>query len=236
MRLIFIDESARDNHYYFFGALIADAEAVKHIEQALDGIGQLIANNSPGFRADAEFHAVDMFHAKKDWKIVEPGWRVKAAELVAKAIARSGAKFVFRGVDLDRLRTRYPNPYPAHLLTLGHLLEELHTQLTSLDVPDHLGLVLADEHHSAPGARRSLRNLKVSAIPGYSHGPVTNIADTLYFGPSHESRLLQAADVATYFFNRQLTIVESDARVKAAVDRIVERIRRATVSDYVWRP
>lgn len=62
------------------------------------------------------------------------------------------------------------------------------------------------------------------------------MADTIYFGPSHESRLLQAADLATYFINRDRTIPERDHRSYVAVQKIVKRIRHITIDEYVWCP
>ncbi|WIB76848.1 DUF3800 domain-containing protein [Curtobacterium sp. MCPF17_002] len=237
MRLVFIDESARDDAYYFFGALIVDAEAVRSIERALDEIAVLVARAIPTFDPSAEFHAVDMFHGKGAWRGVPLGWRVKAARLVAGALSRSSGVFVFRGVDLVAQRSRYgEDSYPAHLLTLGQLLEEVDRRLAGLDEADQLGLVLADEHHSAAGARRSLRDFKLAKVPGYTNHPLTRIADTMYFGPSHESRLLQAADFATYFLNRNATVVERDLRAEKAVAAVVRRVRQITVQEYVWSP
>jgi hypothetical protein len=234
---VFIDESARDDAYYFFGALIVDAEAVRSIEQAFNEIAALVAANVPGFVPSTEFHAVDLLHGKGAWCSVPLGWRVKTARLLAKALQRSCAAFVLRGVDLRAHRTRYGSAaYPPHLLTLAQVLEEVDDRLRLLDQPEELGLVLADEHHSAANARRSLRDFKVASVPGYTNRALTRIADTLYFGPSHESRMLQAADFATFFLNRDLTIAESDPRAAKAVADVVGRIRSITVREYVWRP
>jgi hypothetical protein len=161
-------------------------------------------------------------------------WRVKACDLVAKVIERSGAEFVFRGIDLQRLRRRYRRPFPPHLLTLAHVLEELDGRLSR--VHDEVAVVLADEHHTAASSRRKLVDFKIASVPGYTQGQLRNLADTLYFGPSHASRLLQAADVATYFLNRSTTITERDPRASAAVEKIVRRLRAVTVHEYVWTP
>lgn len=237
VRLIFIDESARDDQFYFFGALVADAAAVHHVEQGLDSIARLISVHVPGFDPGAEFHAVDVFHGENAWKCVPAGWRVKACTLVAKVLARSGASFVFRGVDLRAHARRYGSrAYPAHLLTLAQVLECVHERLRWLDPDEQAGLVLADEHHTAASARRSLRSFKIESVPGYTRKPLTRITDTIYFGPSHESRLLQAADVATYFKNRSKTVPERDHRSSEAVRKIVGLIDRITVADYVWSP
>jgi len=234
MRAVFVDESARGNQYYFFGALVLDENSANFIEKGLDGIGQLLADNVAGFKNSTEFHGNEMFHGEDAWAKVPVVWRVKACELVAKVIERSGGEYVFRGIDLVGLRAKYARPYPPHLLTLAHLLEEVDTRL--IDVHGERAIVLADDHHSASSSRRNLVDFKIQRVPGYTAKPLVNLIDTMYFGPSHASRLLQATDVATYFTNRKMTIVEKDPRSAAAVDRIVSRIRSATVSSYVWRP
>ncbi|ROP61067.1 DUF3800 domain-containing protein [Curtobacterium sp. ZW137] len=237
MRLIFIDKSARDDAYYFFGALLADADAVRSIEQGLEGVATLLSREIPGFDPATEFHAVDMFHGEQEWKRVPVAWRVKACILVAKILARSTASIVFRGIDLRAHRRRYgARAYPAHLLTLAQLLECVHERLAWVDEQEQLGLVLADEHHTAAGARRSLRSFKVGSASGYTKQPLTRIADTIYFGPSHESRMLQAVDFARYFLNRSKTVEERDPRSAAAVAKIVTLVDEIKIVDYIWCP
>ena len=235
MRLIYVDESARGDRYYFFGALIVDAEAVRTIERGLNEVAGLVSAHVPTFDPSREFHAVDMFHGRRGWTTVPLAWRVKACELAAKVLARSSASYVFRGVDLTALHARYRRPHPPHLLTLAHTLAEVQRQLRRHD-DDALGLVLADEHHAATRARRSLRDFKAAAAPGYTTDALRSIGDTIYFGPSHESRLLQAADIATYFVNRSRTIEERDPRARRSVAKIVANVRSITTSEYVWRP
>lgn len=233
MRAIYLDESARDSQYYFFGSLIVDDAAARTIETGLDGIGTLLAREVSGFDPQTEFHGNEMFHGEGAWDTVPVVWRVKASELVAKAIARSGAEFIFRGINLVNHRARYgANAYPPHLLTLAQILEEVDHRIGRAQ--GEVGVVLADDHHSAVSSRRNLRDFKIGAVPGYTQGQLRNLSDTMYFGPSHASRLLQATDIATYFMNRKRTIVERDPRSQAAVDRIVGSIRHALASEYVW--
>lgn len=234
MRAIYIDESGRGNDFYFFGALIVDDHSIRYIEDSLNSIGALVGRHVPGFDPAAEFHAVDMFHGKRQWEGVPLGWRVKACNLVSKVLARSGAEYVFRGIDLNKLRAAYLHPPPAHLLTLAQLLEDVDSRLAR--VHRSIGLALADDHHTANDSRRNLTAFKIASAPGYTQTKLTHFADTLYFGPSDESRLLQAADFATFFLNRSRTVQERDARAKAAVDRIASRIRSITTREYVWSP
>ncbi|MRH29930.1 DUF3800 domain-containing protein [Microbacterium sp. SYP-A9085] len=233
MRAVYIDESARGNDYYFFGALIVDDEAVLKVERGLNGVGKLLAEHVDGFRPRTEFHGSCMFQGNEEWKSVPIAWRVKASDLVAKILEQSGAEFIWRGIDLNALRRRYIDPYPPHLLTLAQILNQVDKRLSRLG---DVGVVLADEHHSAATSRRKLVDFKIGSVPGYTGRVLTNLADTLYFGPSHASRLLQAADVATYFLNRQRTMTESDPRSAAAVRRIARRILNITVHRYIWAP
>lgn len=237
MRLIFIDESARDDRYYFFGALIADDDAVRSIDAGLDGVAALLARQLPGFDPVTEFHAVDMFHGKNGWAKVPLAWRVKACTVVAKVLARSSAEFLFHGIDVRALREHHSGDAPPpHLVALGQVLTAVDERLRRSDQHDQLGLVLADEHHSATSARRSLRASRTTGAPGSADRALQAIADTIYFGPSHESRLLQAADMATFFLNRALTVAERDSRSEATVATIVRLIRRITVGEHVWSP
>lgn len=234
--MIYLDESGRDSRYYFFGALIADASAVCDIERGLDEVAHLISQNVAGFDPRTEFHAVDMFQGSAAWKSVPTAWRVKACDLTAKVLARSSARFIFRGIDIQRLRAKYTNPYPVHLITLAQVLERAEGFLAGQGLDGRIGVAHADEHHSAHSARRSLRDFKLARVPGYTTRQLLHIADTIYFGPSHESRLLQAADVATYFLNRARTVEERDPRSAKAVEKIVASIRSITVEEWVWSP
>lgn len=236
MRMIYLDESGRDDQFYFFGALIVDAAAITAIEAGVNGVAELLARQVPGFAPSTEFHAVDMFHGKGAWKSVPVVWRVKAAELVSKIIARSSAEYVFRGIDLEALRRRYRSPHPPHLLTLAHVLQGSDRRLSRTRPGPVIGLVHADEHHSAANARRSLRGFRRNAVAGYTNRPIEWIADTIYFGPSDQSRLLQATDLATYFMNRFHTVEEGDERSARAIARIVRNIDSITVDSYIWVP
>lgn len=234
MRALYLDESSRDTRFYFFGGLLVDDDAARAIESGLNGVGRLIAQNVAGFDSQTEFHGNEMFHGEGAWDKVPVVWRVKASELVAKVIERSNADFIFRGIDLLGLSRRYVNPYPAHLLTLAHLLEEADSRVEK--VYGEVAVVLADQHHSAANSRRNLLNFKLARVPGYTQKQLGSLVDTIYFGPSDASRLLQATDVATYYLNRNRTIKEKDPRSSAAVGRIAASIRRATVQEYVWYP
>jgi hypothetical protein len=226
-----VDESERDGTVYFIGALIADAGAICHIQESFDRIGKTMSELSPGFSPQAEFHAYDMFHGVGDWSSVSIPLRAKACVSAVKSIANSGATFFCRGVDIVALRDRYPNPYPVHELALAQALESADEYLAKR--LDH-AIVVADEHHTAEDGRRRFRRMTLGPNAGYSARKITRLVDTIYFGPSHHSRLLQAADVATFFTNRLNTIEVEASAAQATMRKIQASLGSCTERIYIW--
>ncbi|MFH5879563.1 DUF3800 domain-containing protein [Arthrobacter sp. NA-172] len=170
---------------------------------------------------------------RKGWEHVPVWLTVKICKQVAEAIHDSGAVFVFRGIDVQKLKAKYTNPHPVHGLALSHALESVQRVL-NLDHTDESVLVLADEHHTAPDSRTRFRGMRAAAQRGYTSIPLSGLMDTIYFGPSNHSRLLQAADMATFLTNRSVTITESHPAAKKAMQEIKSNLDKATRFSYVW--
>lgn len=237
MRAIYIDESASpDGSEYYLAGLVVDAPALRHIERDMDRLVSDMARQSPGLPPDAEVHAYDVFHGKGEWAEVPVWMRVRVCTVVARIIRRSGARLVFRGVDIDALERRHAHPHPPHELVLAQLLCDIDARLGPEGALGDVGICHADEHHTADSGRRNLRQFKLSRVPGFTDRIIENIGDTIFFGPSHASRLLQAVDVATFFLNRDRNRVEGDERAAKAVERIVGDLREVTVREYDWVP
>ena len=182
------------------------------LEVGLSGIGWPFLENVPGFDRETKLHGNEMFHGHGASAGVPIPCRVKACELVSQAIALSGAEYTFRGIDLVALRATYVFPYPAHLLTLARILDDLDRRLAQ--VHGGVALVLADDHHSVAPSRRNRVDFKLRKVPGYTEGKSENLVRTIYFGSSQASLLLQAADVATSFFKSDETIIRFAPELK----------------------
>lgn len=231
MRVVFVDESERSGRVYFIGALIANVDAIQHIQASFDRIGRNLADVCPDFTPDSEFHAYDMFHGEGQWSAVSIPMRAKACVLAVKSIANSGATFVCRGIDIGNLRERYDDPYPVHELALAQALESADEWLTG---KGDYAIVVADEHHTAEDGRTRFRRMTLGPNTGYSACTITRLVDNIYFGPSHHSRLLQAADMATYFTNRLETVEREAPSAQASMQKIRKSLEQFTHRVYIW--
>jgi hypothetical protein len=231
MRVVYVDESARDGNVYFIGALVADVEAIAYIQSSLDRVAALVANTTPGFDPSAEFHGYDMFQGTGAWESVSAPLRAKASVLAIRAVAQSGATFIVRGIDVTRLHRKYQTPARTHELALAHALEEADAWLEQQG--DH-AIVVADEHHTEEDGRRRFRLMTLGPDSDYSTRAISRLVDSIYFGPSHHSRLLQAADVATYFTNRILTVPTEAPAAQPSMDKIATSLSSFTTTLFVW--
>lgn len=186
MILAFLDESARGGELYYMGALMVGAAEARKLEKSLDEIVADVAAAVPGFDPATELHGYEVFHQKEGWDGVPVWLTVKVCKQVAKAIHDSGAKFVFRGIDVQKLSDKYTNPHPAHALALSHALESVQHVL-NLDHTDESVLVLADEHHTAPDSRTRFRGMRAAAQRGFTSIALRDLIDTIYFGLSNHS-------------------------------------------------
>lgn len=234
MHIVYTDESER-KETYFIGALVVDSTAARRIESGLANIRKLLRSQVPACPPHIEFHAYDMFQQKGCWSAIPTPLSIRAGELVAKVLADSGARYVLRGINRPALESKYVHPHPIHELTLAHALEHVNKVL-SAENPAGDALVVADDHHTHKDGRRQFRALRTSAAAGYSKAPLDRLIDTIYFGPSDHSDLLQAVDCATFFLGRSNAQQETDERASRVLSGIAAKIRSITIHEYIWVP
>jgi hypothetical protein len=93
--------------------------------------------------------------------------------------------------------------------------------------------MIADEVDHRDEHRRNLWYAQRWSTWGYKAQTIDRIVDTLHFAPSHSTRLLQAADVATFLYRRRAAHIETDpraekewARLYAIMEPIISRQHR----------
>ena len=140
----------------------------------------------------------------------------------------------FQGVDVDRLRQRpgWEDAKP-HIVVSAQLLNRVHRR-TSLRA-DGL-LVIADDHHLRDDSRLTYRRMRAASVQGLSDGALDHLLDTMYFGPSNQSRLLQAVDVLTYFEQRRRHVTERHRDAVRRMNAIGRSLNKIRQHSYVWTP
>lgn len=206
---MYIDESAQQGELYLFGGLVVDEEQCCSIARRLDGLakkaftdfasswdekGRPITNPH-----DVEFHAVMLMQGKEYWREVPQDYRLSLYENLLKIIKDEGGSFFINGINILRLKRMYRIPYPERDLAMAHLLGSVQKTMS-----EHL-LGLADDHYTKNTSRLKIEAIRHYAQKGYCRKdqPLTNYIDTVFFGDSLNSRLLQAADMVTYLYCRR---------------------------------
>lgn len=234
MLLAYLDESYTDNRYYMGAVLVPEAMA-RPLTQDLDEIVARAVAGVSGMTPEAELHAYEIVSGKKAWAPLRPGLRARIGVYHAaiQAVRDRGCSVILRGVDVDRLNQRYSTPEDAHGLVLGHLIERINDFAQDRD---EQVLMIADEIDLHDTYRRNLWYYQRNGTWGYRARAIDRIVDTLHFAPSSASRLLQAADLATYLYRRRNGHEETDPRAEREWDRLWERIAPAVQHARCWVP
>jgi len=212
MLLAFVDESYNKD-MFCLSALVADDQITVELSHALDEIVRRVRQH--GFADAQELHGHEIFHGAGEWKGVPLRLRMHTYHQAMRAVGASGATVVFS--DLARQAEDGNDPTPPHERTLRQLLERLESVA---EERSQYMLVLADEVHSAERHRTNFRFYQDSNGGEEHDGRLVRILDTLYFGPSRHSRMLQAADLLTYMRLRQATGIKSNPNARRVNDAI----------------
>lgn len=119
---------------------------------------------------------------------------------------------------------------------MGHLLGAIEEFMQSQYGDDRV-IVFADDHHADSDARAQLRIAREKPIPGMVQTELSHFFDSAYYGPSEHSRLLQAVDLCTYFFQRFCYAKKAnDTWKQGYVDSIGAKVMDLVSHRYVWEP
>lgn len=142
-----------------------------------------------------------------------------------------GIRAFARGLDREAHTRRYVQPHPPRDLLIGYLAQRCHRLLSQGET---LALFV-DESPKQSDIRALVRQFKfIGTGSQYSGHPLKNILDTVYFAPSHESRLLQAADLVSYaHFRARMT---SETSRSYAAGQQAWEIVKDLCDCYFWTP
>ncbi|NUL45648.1 DUF3800 domain-containing protein [Cellulosimicrobium funkei] len=235
MLLCYVDESSRKSpDAYYVGALVVDAGQVRAIEAGLNAVMNQLKAKQPSLASDAEFHGYDLFQGKDAWKGMPPHLLAWASQQAVESICNHQPWFGVHGVETDLLQKKYGNhAYEPHEVALSQLLMKVQKKLKHRG---HEIMVLADEHHLAEDSRTRFTEMRNGAVKGLSDGALDLYLDTIYFGPSKNSRLLQAVDLLTYFRQRRRHETERHPQAIRRMRNINKSIDSVCHHEYLWKP
>jgi len=176
---------------------------------------------------DEEFHGSAMMRAADDpWRKIPLRLRIKIYSDALKVIHDSGCRIYIEGVNIRAQQSRgYAELTPARELAFGHLLERIND--CGKEANKTLIQVTADEHHTSEISRSNFSKYRTQGTPGYRSSTLPYIADPLNFEPSNSNRVLQAADLVTYIYNRWKTLPNASPKAIEAQNNLWEIIAPA---------
>lgn len=223
--IAYLDESFTKD-FFCFAAVLADEHAIRDLSRELDAV---IASACVdfGLSPDAEIHGYPMFHGLHEWAHMGVRSRVWVFERVIDAILATNVTLLLRGTHSSRLIERqdlkaYPVRYTREQVCFQHILQRI--EAVALKQNTH-ALVIADDRDDRDSHRTHFASYKSFGTPGeYMSTRLDRILDTVYFAPSHPSRLLQAADILAFTYRRWNTQQEPDHRSQLVMDRLRDKI------------
>lgn len=232
--LTYLDESYDKGEYWMTG-LCCPSDSILKLEVELDDVVDNAARDY-GVSEDAELHGNAIVHGKDDWapmaKLVRA--RIGVYSDALDAIAAAPGVQVFQcGLDIERHRARYANPWHPHSVVLSNVLQRVDGYAKAMDLPV---LTIADEVGDHDVHRADVWSYRRVGTISYFHGRLTNIADTLHFAPSKHSRLLQAADLVSYLHYRIRRTPISDSRAVRANDELWDKVKSLRRHPHFWKP
>lgn len=229
MLYAFIDESERDEKFYFLSAIVCTEDQAYALSMRLHRVMAKHARSHSALSIRNELHASEIMRAPDlPWRKVPLRARIAIYKEALQTIEQSGCRVYIEGIDVEAQKARgYAHITPARELAFGFLLERINE--CGLGSEARAVHVVADEHHTAEISRSNFNNYQLFGTPGYRSSQLTTIQSPLLFQPSHKSRLLQAADLITYIYNRKTTIQPKDPRAAKAQSDLWSTIEPAAI-------
>lgn len=199
MYLVYTDEAGNtglrkdpDQPIHMIGALIVDAAQVQAINEA---VMAALCDIAPAEEVhEWEIHGAEIFSGKGRFRNVTPDNRIALVSALLGLLAKHDVMVGYAAVDKLASKAKL---HP-HELAFGLLAERLQDWL---DERRSLGLIIADENHEVQ--KFVIAAMRRYQQAGWSFGgrgaPMNSIIDTVHFIQSVDNRVLQLADLTTYF-------------------------------------
>jgi len=224
MYLLYIDDSGDDGrspssstHLILAGLAIR----ASHWRNTVGRIDGLVAKHLGANRAKTELHGSDMLSGRNIYRGITAAVREALFEDVLREIGAddSGISLFFVVLHKECLPvTRNPR-----VVATLQLCQRFNAFLTRSG-KDEPGILICDEHAAQAQITSLMAVIHSGGLPRQLRD---NLIETAFFVKSHESRLIQAVDLACHAFYRFVT-QKDDRYVHLFEDRIVRALERRT--------
>jgi hypothetical protein len=241
MYLIYTDEAGNtgfkadpDQPIHMICALIVPADRVPEINKAVTDVLKRFIPDHP--LEGIEIHGCEIYGGKRQYKDVSAQTRIDLVHALVDTIFHHELRIGYAAVDKMR---SFARKHP-HELAFGLLAERLQGLL---DKEQAIGLIIADENHEIQ--RPVIEAMRDYQNDGFAFGgpgkPMNRIIDTVHFIQSSDNRVLQLADLATYFLckaQRLRDTMETEQRRlkpnEIAALEIADRLSERLVFDRIF--
>lgn len=194
MRLIYFDEvkyHPEKQPKHWIGALSIDSQSISELEERLNRVAEEFFGTRQLTREN-EFHAVDMVHGKAQFKGRSIEDRLNALEKILEIASSANVRRISVSVCPDKMVV----PSTAAQKAFVFLVEKADLDLSKAK---DSGILVGDlDSEYADSSVSNLSMFRSEGTPYHFGRSIDRIIDTVYFIPSHHSRLVQLADAYAY--------------------------------------
>lgn len=234
MKLIFFDESKNDKDYnhYHIGGVCIDESDMANVEERITRLSEEAFGRTDLIRG-TEFHAAEIFHRKKHFKI----WKDFDARVLLLArfieiLSLEEVLLIDIKINCEKLNE---NQLPDEIAFMFFC--ERANDLVRFR--KSLGMLIGDRESDRVSERyaSSLSGYRARGTDFMFGRDIHNLVDSVHFTHSHLSRFLQLADVYTWLLQFQNRNRNSDNFRHQAVFNALQRDEiNLFPSKYKWWP
>jgi hypothetical protein len=240
MYLVFIDGSGNTGMHlshptstaYYMVALAVHGKYARPLE---DAATELLAARfgDDCRRVGFECKGSDLYRGQGPCARMAPADRVALYGDLLALLTAHHASVIWIGIDKARLAARYATPMHPHKLAFIFLVEQIERFLRSRH---DYGLIVSDEEKEVESqvVEDLHRYKEMGTSFGYKPVDLTCIVDNVHWVKSHNSRLMQLADLCAYVCQRQARDRGKTSATALAVMRLWESVCPRIWSGRVW--
>lgn len=196
MHLIYFDE-VKDNpdnqKYFWVGGLAVDVNYIGAVENELSNIS-MNCFGTPCLGSLTEFHAVDIYHRKKNYKKWnDPTLRVALIGELMRTLDNDSIMKLYVKIDREYFNKKFSSKKIDEMAFM--LFCEKANAL--MQQQQDIGMLIGDRESSSIASKYAelLSNWRSHRTEYQLGKEITNLIDTVHFTESHLSRMLQMADI-----------------------------------------